>query len=133
MDSEIVLALSFVGVSLIGIFVGAAIRGIGFNQAIAEIKADKAQVNSWTDKLAGAIPAKTLDQINLLAQNGQEVTRFLLQAQFPGVPFVPQLREIAGVAADIVDIVEDVTDKVSEPIPANFQANKGLPPRQPVA
>ncbi len=133
MDQDIVMALAFVGVSLIGIFVGAAIRGIGFNQAIAEVKADKAQVNSWTEKLAAAIPPGTLHQINMLAQNGQEITRFVLQAQFPGVPFVSELRQIAGVAADIVDVVEDVSDGVAEPIPASFSDRKGIPPYKPAA
>lgn len=124
MDNELIAVLVYIAVMVLGVGLGAYIRGQGVKETIAEIKADKERINEWTGKLADATPTHALDAVNKAAQNAQEITRFLLAAQFPGVPFTSQLREIAEIAGNVADIVEDVTDKTQEPV-APF-ADKGV-------
>lgn len=127
---ELYTTLAFVAATLLGVVLGAVIAGKSAKQTIEEIKANKELVNDWTGKLADAIPPSVLKTVNNLALNAQDVTRFVLAAQFPGVPFTSQIKEVAEIAANVADIVEDATDGEKEPI-APF-ANKGIP-QQPAA
>lgn len=125
MEDQAIYGLLYVAVMVVGVVVGALMTRQSAKEAIAEVKADKERLNEWTGHLASSIPGAALDTVNQLAQNAQEISRFVLAAQFPGVPFTTQLKGIAEIALGAADIVEDVTDKVQEPI-APF-AGKGVP------
>lgn len=129
-NQELILALAYVAVALVGVVVGALIKGASVKETIAEIKTNKEQLNDWTGKLADAVPGHALKLINDMAQNAQDVTRFMLVANFPGVPFAGQLKGAAEIVSSVADIVEDVTDGEKEPV-APF-AGKGIP-QQPAA